>query len=178
MLFFLILSRIITFFPYFLLGYYTKNANVKFISLRKENGKYNKSLLVFWGIIAIISFAYFWNKKNVLKSNWLYGALSYNLGGYTCIFKTMWILVSLFEIVFFDNFMLDKKLPIISKIGTNTLYIYLTHGIIIKYLRYKKNIFIFSEILNLILNFIVTSIIVLLFGYVLDKGKFLKMKKN
>ena len=66
-------SRIITFFPYFLLGYINKNIKIK-----------NSKLAIYsnWiiGVVSIITTTYFIVNINIIKPTWLYGSYSYGKG--------------------------------------------------------------------------------------------------
>ena len=63
-------SRIITFFPYFLLGHINKNVKIKDFKINKY-----KNWII--GIVSIISITYFIVNINVIKRDWLYGSYSY-----------------------------------------------------------------------------------------------------
>lgn len=170
------LSRIITFLPYFLLGYYTKKSNINILNLKRKDGIFDKKKIVIWSVIFIISIFYFWNIRGTLQARWLFGSFSYNNANYNYIFKFMWILLSLTELVVLDNFIINKKIAIVSKIGANTLYIYLMHGIMIKFFKNKINIFVYSEIINLILAAFITILIMIIFGFLITKENIIKKK--
>lgn len=67
------LSRIITFFPYFLLGYINKNVNINSLKIDKY-----KNWIV--GIFSIITITYFVVNINSIEPYWLYGAYAYEIG--------------------------------------------------------------------------------------------------
>lgn len=68
-------SRIITFFPYFLLGYINRNINIK-----KENLKIHKYKNWIIAIFLIIAISYFFVNFNIIRHRWLYGSYSYQKG--------------------------------------------------------------------------------------------------
>ena len=130
--YFLSLSRIISFFPFFLLGYFTKNISIKII--KKDSNNVASFMYCFLALICIL---YFVRIPNINKI-WFYGSYSYKNGGYNIIFKFFSNVLSLCMIYYFNNFVPNKK-SILSFIGKNTLYIYLFHGIIIKVFSLNTN---------------------------------------
>lgn len=167
------LSRIITFFPYFLLGYYTKKFNLKFISIKNENGKINKVKIITICILIIITGTYFINIIDKMDVGWIYGVFPYSALNYTFVFKIMWFILSICELMIFYTITTNKKIRLISYIGANTLTIYLLHGFILRFLRIKSNIFIFSEIPNILLAFFVSILILIVLG-----NKYIKKMLN
>lgn len=151
-------SRILTFFPYFLLGYINKNVGFKKLKMYKC-----KNLII--GICSIISIVYFIKNITTIRAFWLYGSFSYRADGYTIIFKSMWIILSLVELYVIYKIVPNKKIKVISNIGANTLNIYLLHSLIIKWLKvYAVDVFGYTEIINIAIMIILTCIIVLIFG--------------
>jgi fucose 4-O-acetylase-like acetyltransferase len=155
------ISRIITFFPFFLFGFFEKNRNINIIKYDKEN-KYKTTFYVAILIIASIYFIFNIKYKN---ERCLYGTFSYINMNYSVIYKLMWILFSLGVSFILLSFMSNKKIMIISKIGSNTLSIYLVHGIIVKLLsKYKSCFFVDSYILNILIITLITLLILTAFG--------------
>ena len=66
-------SRIITFFPYFLLGYINKNININSFKINKY-----KNWII--SILSTITTIYFIIINNSIKPYWLYGSYSYENG--------------------------------------------------------------------------------------------------
>lgn len=159
------LSRIINFFPYFLLGYYSKNIGIDFLKIKDI--KNNMIKIVVCIIVLLITAIYFLKINNVIKVNWLYGSYSYNKGGYDFFFKIMWILLSLCELIIFYNIVPNKNINAISKIGSNTLSIYLLHGFIIKIFQNKIFILKYSEITNILISLCISSIMIIVLGIII-----------
>ena len=148
--YFLSLSRIVTFFPFFLLGYFSKNTNIGIV---KKDDKNDKKIC----FIAIICIIYFISIPSINRI-WLYGSYSYRNGGYNIIFKFFSSLFSLCMIFVFNNFVSNKE-TLISIAGKNTLFIYLLHGIIIKILFfYMKGILVINNVLVVCAIFIILTI--------------------
>ena len=156
--YFLALSRLITFFPFFLLGYFTKKNNIQIL---KKDGNSNKIKYLIYSIIAIICILYYINIP-IINRVWFYGAYSYRNGEYDIIFKIISSLFSLCIIFIFNNFVSDKK-SIISYIGKDTIYIYLLHGFIIKlyYLYINNTIRKNTTIVGIIIAIIFTITIII-----------------
>jgi len=157
------LSRIVTFFPYFLIGYLSKNNKFNPFDLNKEAKLYRYKLMGYL-IIAVISVTYF---LHIIPINYkpFYGSYSYNVGNYDMFFKLIWIFFSLSIMFLLYNVVPNKRINIITKIGSNTLIIYLMHGVIINILKiYGKSLFIYDEFLNLGIMFIITLLLLLLLG--------------
>ena len=77
----------------------------------------------------------------------------------------MWIILSLSIIFALNNIIPNNKMRIISKIGSNTLNIYLIHGIIIKLIEpYKNSIFTDNEIVNILICLMISTILVVIFS--------------
>lgn len=148
--YFLSLSRIITFFPFFMLGYFSKNNNINII---QKNGKTKYFIYL---VIIIICILYFTNIPNIDRI-WFYGSYSYLKGGYNIIFRIFSSILSLCVIFFINNLVSNKKISIISFIGKNTLFIYLLHGIIVKIFNSYIKVFLDSN------NTIVSIIIAIIF---------------
>ena len=88
-----------------------------------------------------------------------------NMDGYTILFKTMWLLLSLIELYIIIKCIPNKKMKVISNIGANTLNIYLLHSLIIKWLKiYANKSFVYTEIGNIIIMMLLTCIFVLILG--------------
>ena len=148
--YYLSLSRIIAFFPFFLLGYFSKNTNIKIV---KKDDKNIRKYIVYL-CIAIICIFYFISLSYIDKI-WFYNSYSYANGGYSIIFRFFLSLFSLCMIFIFNNYVSSKKM-LISYIGKNTLFIYLFHGIIIKLLNpYINNVL---ETNNVIISCVIAII--------------------
>lgn len=166
------MSRIITFLPYFIFGYYSKK-----FKWNIETLKNNKRNIIIFSIILAISITYFLLIIDNLNPLWLYGSYSYENGNYSFIFKIMWILLSICELFIFLSIIPNKKINIISTVGTTTLCTYLLHGFIIKIFEFKVVIFNFSEYINIILALVISIIILILFGIFLP-NVLLKIKNK
>jgi fucose 4-O-acetylase-like acetyltransferase len=123
-------SRTIVFFPFFLAGYYLEKQHIeKLIS---------KAYRIVATIVAIIVFLAFYRYGHKAKIQWMLGSFSYASIGddewYAGIYRLgiygLAALLSLCVLVLVTN----RRIPLLTKLGQNTLYVYLLHGFIIKYL--------------------------------------------
>ena len=164
------LAKIISFFPFFLIGYFQKNRNINILKLEEKSAKnvYKTILFLIIFIITIIYFVFNLSSKN---ERCLYGAFSYKSMNYSMLFKSMWMAFGICSIFILINTIPDKKIKFISTIGSNTLSIYLMHGIIMKILaKYKSVIFANSYIINILIITAMTIVIVGVFGNNIAKG--------
>ena len=158
------ISRTLVFLPYFLIGYYSKISGLDFLSLKNKNKKLDKKRLLVVSLVIIVCLIYFINNLDIINKKWLYGSYSYGYQGYNLNFRIICTLFSICMLIILKNIITKKKLRIISNIGRNTLTIYLLHGFIARLLRYKIDIFIFSEHINILLALIISILITLFFG--------------
>ena len=157
-------SRVITFFPYFLIGYLQRNKNLNILKAESTWQK-NKYKIIIYAIMGILSTIYFIFNINAKNERCLYGAFSYKHMGYDIYFKLMWIFSSLSIMFVLNNIVSSKKIKLISSIGSNTINIYLVHGIIVKIINmHKFKIFIGNEISNIFICFAIALLLVLILG--------------
>ena len=129
--YYMALSRIIVFFPWFLLGvYFRKNDGFRLFS-----GK--KIWLCLAGVAALIpavwSMGFLTEQK--VPVGLLYGSYSYSAVNQTPQMRAILMGIALIWIVFlcvFSRLFLSRKLPVITHIGQNTLPVFLLHGFIVK----------------------------------------------
>lgn len=124
------ISRTFVFFPFFVLGYYSsknkfvENKNFKFY-------KYINLILVL--IICFLLFVY----RNSINVEWMYGYSSYANLNYNSIIRFILYLIGFVWIFFFRSFIPKKKM-FFSKIGRNSITVYLFHYFIVYLLvKYK-----------------------------------------
>lgn len=125
--YYLSLSRTITFFPYFLMGYFCKKEHI--LSVKNKIKKQHALL----GLLVIFLIIYITNNK--VDYRWLYGSYPYSQlssPGYPkFIIRLLLYIVSTAE-SFFVMILVPKKSFIFTKIGSQTIWIYGLHGFIIK----------------------------------------------
>lgn len=148
---YLSLSRIIVFFPFFLSGYiYRKYQKVfvewiikkeqeRAIRLSKNKTKLHKAdsskigfVIALLALLAIICFC--WINCDIVNRNWLYEATSYDKSNYCYGFRILHIITAYIMLLVLYQLIPNRRICMLSKIGTSTLQIYLLHGFIIKFI--------------------------------------------
>jgi fucose 4-O-acetylase-like acetyltransferase len=125
------LSRIVVFFPYFLLGYYLKDAKQMTSKLyqRYQNLKKEKCLLfllIIWLIIGFLA------KK--IDYRWLYGSYCYEALSYGPVQRAGIYLVGMGQIAAWLKLM-SRKETVLCQIGQRSMQIYLGHPVFVLVLR-------------------------------------------
>lgn len=154
------LSRMISFFPFFLSGIYCK----KFIDIRKiKCSKKVKGIFILI-FIAIALLTFYLPIANIYEA--LYYSEPYSVVGITPAIRLLQYIVGFIFITGFLIIIPNKKYKL-SFIGASTEYIYLLHGLIIMVLQSMSRnypsislIFIQDKIKQLILYFILTILII------------------
>lgn len=119
---FLSLSRIFVFFPFFLWGRYSREW--------KRSDK--RKLLMPTVVLAGISIGYCIINSSAIKIGWLYEANSYVRGNYQFSFRLIHMAMAAVFIGLAVLLVSDRQIPFFSKLGQNTMPIFLMHGFLIK----------------------------------------------
>ena len=129
--YYMALSRITVFLPWFLLGmFFRKNDGFRLLS-----GK--KLWLCLAGLLALIPAVWsvgFLTEQKV-PVGLLYGSYSYSALNQTMQMRAILMGIALAWIVFLcviSKLLLDRKIPLLTHIGQNTLPVFLLHGFIVK----------------------------------------------
>lgn len=157
--YYLSLSRIFVFMPWFLLGYYfKKNGTSDVISSRK---KLKISLLISAVVIIVLSAVFLYYSK--INNGLLYGSLPYSKCNGTITLRAAIFLIAFSILTFLFiglKGFLNKRLFLITNIGQNTLPVFLLHGFIIKALPVYFPDLLQYPLITLLLSFV----ILLIFG--------------
>lgn len=144
------LSRIIVYFPFFLMGYDLHMWDKEREMLPEEGGenereshtrkleelarKYQKEIS-FFVVATLFGIAVFTGiHMGAWKISWLYEAASYEKNGSDMKFRLFHLAVGTLGILGARRFLPDKKLPVFDKLGQKTMPIYLTHGFVVKWI--------------------------------------------
>lgn len=167
--YYLSFSRIVEFFPYFLMGaYYREWSDRKKaeeqpvrrsagqpvaereedsagVSLKQRIRKAAARPAFAFCLGALLCALIYVITENVdeIKYAWLYGSLSYDRGNYSWRFRLLSIGAALLWLVFFLVSIPARKIPFLSYIGANTMPVYLLHGFFIKLMSKSR---LFNEI--------------------------------
>lgn len=125
---FMALSRIFSFLPFFLVGYYghkNKERAVIWYSEWKTKAKFMTLL------VAVLILAVFWFQRSHIHSAWFLGTLSFGVSHFHITTRIWTMALVFFWIVFLLVWMPSMHVGILSRIGKNTLPVYLLHTFII-----------------------------------------------
>ena len=179
--YYLTLSRMIVFLPFFLLGNINKNTNylsnvINKFKLKKNinysNHKIsNYILLICVLFILMISYLISNNLANI-NIAWLYGSYSYQTIGYNSLIRLGCTISSLVFLCFFLLVIPNKKFPVISNIGKSSMQIFLLHGFLILIIREFN---LFSNSLHPIFDQLIITLLIII---VLSQNIIKKMTKH
>lgn len=155
--YFMSLSRFFVFFPFFLMGYYYQ----PLLGKRAEKRK-TKTILILAGTLLFISgVAYIILKPVDLGS--LYCASSYVSTHSTIWDRLSHMITGAGFIMMTIHLIPNRRIPVISTIGQNTLPVFLLHGFVINQLG-KIDFFRFGTPVNLSLTCVIAIAMMALFG--------------
>lgn len=155
--YFLSLSRIFTFAPFFLGGFYFRKSRAL---LESVFSRFRIIVPIGGIIISLIGIAVAWKLK--LDYTVLYGSYSYANAGYSPALKLFLLIVGyggIMSIALIPN----RRIPYLSEIGKNTFPIFCLHGFVIRLLD-KMNVFTHSEVVNLAVAGILAIGMIVAFG--------------
>lgn len=164
------LSRTFVFFPFYILGYYAKDLDL----LSKIKTKKVKNITI---ILSIIILLLILNYNDILSIKILKGKYSYydinNVGLIiACAERLLFYIFSIIVSIAFLN-LVPKKESILTTLGQNTLYIYLTQGMILKTFITEK-ILLNNRVVGTLLLFICAFILTILFTKLIKQLKKVK----
>lgn len=166
------LSRTFVFFPYYVIGYYAKDLNL----MQKILNKKVQKITIILSIIILIVIL---SNNNILSIKILKGKYSYfdidNINIFlACGQRFLFYILSIVVSTAFFN-IIPKKESILTTLGQNTLYIYLTQGMILKTFVTEK-ILLNNEVIGTLILFICAFILTIVFTKIIHK--FQKIKKD
>lgn len=122
------ISRTLVFFPFFLLGYYFDKRYIE----KLLNGTMRSFAIFVLGILFVVFYYY----GTEIKVQWFYGSTSYSSLEHNEWFAGIYRLVIYIVAVISGICILiltpQKRIPVLSQLGQNTLYTYLIHGFIVR----------------------------------------------
>lgn len=155
--YYLSLSRIITFAPFFLSGYYFKKNQVLF---EDAGSRVQKIVPIAGMILSVLGIVLAW--KMELSPTVLYGSFSYASAGYTPAQK-LFALVIGYGGIMSMALLPNKRIPIVSEIGKNTFPIFCLHGFAVRLLD-KMSFFTHGTMINLALTVVLAMGMMAAFG--------------
>ncbi len=157
--YFLSLSRFFTFLPFFLTGYYFGQNNRQ---KKKTDTNISSHMLLSMAVIGVI-ISIFYIVNSPIRYQVLYGSYSYEAMNYGPGIKLLLAVFAFSWIVLLLHAIPNRKIIGISVIGKNTLPVYVLHGFLVK-LADKYDLFMYSELNNLLLALILTIGILIFLG--------------
>ena len=159
------LSRTFVFFPFYVIGYYSKDLDL-FNKIKQS--KIKKSTIIISIIILIVTLCF----DDILSIKILKGKYNYfDIDSITPIIaflqRLLFYGLSLIVTTSFLN-LVQVKESFLTKLGRNTLYIYLTQGMILKTFITEK-ILLNNEFLGTIILFSLACILTILFTKIIKK---------
>lgn len=166
---YLSLSRIIVFFPFYLIGYYINKSTIEKL--------FNKKIKIISLLILIVAFLTSLKIPTTFNAAWFYGRDNYVLLGspfwYSGIFRIFIYIINILMCISVLSLTPNHKTKI-SKYGANTIYIYLFHGFIIKYFVFRTQIY---QSIDNSLSKIVLIVISIIITFLLGSKFFIKLTK-
>ena len=154
------LSRIIVFFPFFLLGSLISKQPEKLKTFTAYKTVKVASMLGALAVAAVI----FLLRSNIQRG-WFYGSVSYSVGSYSLWIRLLMLIAALLVIIFLLVWTPRRNLGFITRIGRYTMTVYLLHGFIkVKMAEYGAEIFHYGEYINLLIAFGFAVIMTAIFG--------------
>ncbi|MDQ0300332.1 fucose 4-O-acetylase-like acetyltransferase [Salibacterium salarium] len=127
---FISLSRTAVFFPFFLTGYFIQRHHLDFI--------YYRGMKVAAAIIFLLTFAVFYLYAFDIPRNLFFGDEAYEIIGFETwegsFYRLLAYVISVLLSICF-LILIPKQKIAISKYAKNTMYVYLLHGFLFRYLR-------------------------------------------
>lgn len=159
--YFMSMSRIISFFPFFLAGFYLKKYTRFFADDYKIKYRWLKTSII--GIVVALIIILVYQNIGSINTVWLYESYPYSVKNYSWFIRLCAMCIAAIFIVFFVLITPNRKLPIITRAGERTLPCYLLHGFLIKYLATIANDLsinsplIFCVVLSIVTVIVLTS---------------------
>lgn len=148
-------SRIVVFFPFFIGGFYCKKIGLN--SVLSFLKKYRLLFLAVSGIaIAFIEYIFInWDTP----ASAFYGAYYYSFKGADLKERALFLLCALCWIVFLFLIVPGKNIPVITRMGSNTMSGYLLHGFV-RMIFEENELLHYSDQVNLLLSVGITVVLI------------------
>lgn len=153
--------RFFNFMPYFAAGLYFKKTIGSNMDTMFKNKKTEKKVKLIFLILAVLStFIIAYTRK--IDYHQLYGTYKYE-ESYSPITKLILLLCAFSWIGFFNiTLRINKKIPVITNIGNNTLVVFLLHGFVVEIA--KENAYFIENKVNMLLMLLLSIFVVFILG--------------
>ncbi|MCI8307054.1 MAG: acyltransferase family protein [Lachnospiraceae bacterium] len=153
------MSRIVCFFPFFLMGYYERDGRYITGIIGKHRTAVRAATAVLFLLLVFITAKYY----KVIDSTWLCHTESYHDTDCTWYIRILVYLAAVPGILFLMAWSPEKKIPYISVLGQNTLSVYLLHAPAIVYLKSVDRLHVYDG--NLPVIFISSLLMTVFFSW-------------
>lgn len=156
------LSRVLVFFPYFLLGYCLAGHRETLLPRLRTRTSRVLSLCV-----AAACAGFFFHVRYTFLRHWMFGAADYGFTGSSPQIRLLLLGIALLWLWFLLAWMPSRPLPALASLGNNTLFVYLLHGFIkLQVDAHAEGLYQFGTIGNLALALGLAVVLTALFGNV------------
>ena len=179
--YYLSVSRIVEFFPFFLMGYYSRGMreSTKRLIGAVQSHRLKIFLAAFCTLFICLAVGVISSNEEDIRSVWLYGSSSYDNGDYGWRLRSVCMAVATAWLGFFLAVIPVKRVPFLSAAGAHTMTVYLLHGFFIRLLKEER---FFSKMENPVMAaFLVTcALIAVLSAKPIQKlfGPFLSLEEG
>lgn len=156
------ISRFLCFLPYFVAGYFWGHGTSEADPCARL-GRRGRIGLAAFAAVLLIAFETVILKSSRISLTALYHAGPYTASGTTWLHRLFLLLVGFTWVAFFLLAAPNRKFPVFTKLGQNTLAIYLFHGFLVKIIG-NLGILPQNAVPRLALSLAIAAVIVLLFG--------------
>lgn len=158
--YYLSLSRIIVFFPFFLLGNLLSKEPDKLKAFTTKKAVKALSVVGAAAVAAVIFLL-----RGSIQRGWFYGSVSYSVGAYSLWIRMLMYIAALLIILFLLSWTPRRSLGYLTRIGRYTMTVYLLHGFVkIEMAEHGAQIFRYNEYVNLLIAFGAAVLMTAVFG--------------
>ena len=126
-------QRMVALFPMFLLGYYCRGWNAEIGAWWQGQGKSRRMLLrIALALAVAVGFLVLYLFREEISHKWLYWKYPYGKKGGSVINRATLLAFAVVCLGAFMAWMPNRRIPVLTYIGQNTLPVYLLHGFVIK----------------------------------------------
>lgn len=157
---FLSLSRTFVFLPLFLAGYFLDKRHLEIL--------FKPLVKVLSLIILVVAFLLIYNNERDINKAMILGNISYKSMGYgewyAGVYRSFALIGTVLLSISFLSIVPKRKIPLISDMGTRTMYVFIFHAFLVQYLYHIK----FYDMLNVGYEKLLWIVICIVFVMVLS----------
>lgn len=135
--YYLSLSRVIVFFPFFLAGFYGRKHGSEIFPQCYANGTQHKKMLRITSAAAALGIAWLlFEYRRGIKVSWLYQSAAYDKWDYNVGIRILSFACATVFLRFLCVCMPNRRIRFITRLGQNTMPVFLLHGFVMRFLKY------------------------------------------